>query len=213
MAIGLGHLFNFTLPKNFDEPYKKNSIKEFWRSWHITLTSWFREFVFLRVNKYSFYISILITFILSGIWHGVGYSFICWGIYHGLIYILCNYFESKNFLKIKNFIKVMLVNIFIMLAWPLFDIGIEKYAYSLLNFNFTVANFYFPINKYFSIFFILFILLFIYGFNEKKFVYLRNEKKNFLFYKIIISPYFFSLLFALTLLLIDLRQTFIYFRF
>jgi alginate O-acetyltransferase complex protein AlgI len=88
MAIGLGKMFGFTFPENFNRPYAASSITDFWRRWHITLSNWFRDYVFIplggsRGTAASVYANLLIVFLLTGIWHGANWTFVAWGAYHG----------------------------------------------------------------------------------------------------------------------------------
>jgi alginate O-acetyltransferase complex protein AlgI len=93
MAIGLGHLFGFTLPENFRLPYTADSIRDFWRRWHISLSSWFRDYLFLplggsRGGAARTARNLLIVFLLCGLWHGASTTFIVWGLYHGVFLAL-----------------------------------------------------------------------------------------------------------------------------
>ncbi len=93
MAIGLGRMFGFTIEENFNYPYMSGSISEFWRRWHISLGSWFREYVYIplggnRRGELRTYINLVIVFFLTGLWHGADFSFIVWGLYHGLFQII-----------------------------------------------------------------------------------------------------------------------------
>jgi alginate O-acetyltransferase complex protein AlgI len=85
MAIGLGRMLGFELPKNFDYPYLSTSMTEFWRRWHMTLGSWFREYVYIplggnRGSKIKVFRNLLIVWLLTGIWHGAGWNFVLWGL-------------------------------------------------------------------------------------------------------------------------------------
>jgi len=88
MAIGLGKMFGFEFLENFNYPYLSRSIREFWRRWHISLSTWFREYVYIslggnRKGARRMYLNLFIVFFLTGVWHGAGYCFILWGLYHG----------------------------------------------------------------------------------------------------------------------------------
>lgn len=86
MAVGLAALFGFTLPINFDTPYLSTSLQEFWRRWHITLSHWFRDYVYIPLggNKRRQFFNLIATMALVGLWHGAGWTFLIWGIMHGL---------------------------------------------------------------------------------------------------------------------------------
>lgn len=95
MAIGLGRMFGFEFKKNFDVPYISKSITEFWRRWHISLSSWFREYVYIPLGGNHVTISrnivnLLIVWMLTGMWHGAAWNFIVWGIYYGVVLVLRN---------------------------------------------------------------------------------------------------------------------------
>ena len=95
MAIGMGKMFGFEFLKNFDYPYISQSITEFWRRWHISLGSWFREYVYIplggnRVPVIKHLRNLLIVWFLTGLWHGAAWNFVAWGLYYGLILILEN---------------------------------------------------------------------------------------------------------------------------
>lgn len=124
MATGIGRMFNIELPTNFDSPYKAVDIVGFWKRWHITLTRFFTHYVYFplggnRKGKARTYLNIFIVFLVSGIWHGAGYTFILWGVLHGIANILCRalrpYLENvpKALLWIVNFA-------FLNLTWVIF---------------------------------------------------------------------------------------------
>jgi alginate O-acetyltransferase complex protein AlgI len=88
MAIGLGRMFGFTIPENFDRPYSAVSVTDFWRRWHITLSNWFRDYLYIplggsRGSANSTYRNLMIVFMLTGLWHGANWTFVVWGAYHG----------------------------------------------------------------------------------------------------------------------------------
>lgn len=93
MAIGLGRIFGFRFPENFNYPYISKSITEFWRRWHISLGTWFREYLYIplggnRRGKYRTYANLLLVFFVTGLWHGANWTFILWGLWHGLFILL-----------------------------------------------------------------------------------------------------------------------------
>ena len=102
MAIGTAKLFGIRLTRNFDNPYFSRNVSEFWRRWHISLMSWFRDYVFIplggnRVGKCKYYRNILIVFLLSGIWHGANWTFLAWGFYHALLFLpLVSFGKSRE---------------------------------------------------------------------------------------------------------------------
>ena len=93
MAIGLGKMFGFDFPENFNYPYISHSVREFWRRWHISLSTWFREYVYIplggnRKGQRRTYVNLLIVFFLTGLWHGAGWNYILWGLYHGFFMVV-----------------------------------------------------------------------------------------------------------------------------
>lgn len=93
MAIGLGQMFGFRLPENFNRPYSANSITDFWRRWHMSLSRWFRDYVYIslggnRKGKFNTYRNLIIIFFLTGIWHGAAWTFVVWGMYHGALMVI-----------------------------------------------------------------------------------------------------------------------------
>lgn len=128
MAIGLGRIFGFKFLENFNYPYISSSIQEFWRRWHISLSSWFKEYLYIplggnRKGKFRTYINLLIVFFLTGLWHGASYSFIFWGLFHGAFLVLERLFLGKllkkNPLKIINHIYVLCT---VIIGWVFFRI-------------------------------------------------------------------------------------------
>ncbi|WP_299764769.1 MBOAT family O-acyltransferase [uncultured Dokdonia sp.] len=104
IAIGVARLFGFNLKQNFATPYFSRSIIEFWRRWHISLSTWFRDYVYIplggrRSSTIGFIRSILIVFVISGFWHGASWTFIIWGGYHAVMYLITYFFASKGQVK------------------------------------------------------------------------------------------------------------------
>lgn len=126
MGIGLGQMFGFTFPENFNFPYIAKSVKEFWRRWHITLSSWFRDYLYIplggsRVSKGRIYLNLAIVFFLTGLWHGATWNFVLWGMFHGMFLII----ERAGLDKIMEKTKVLghlYTLLIVMLAWVLFRI-------------------------------------------------------------------------------------------
>jgi alginate O-acetyltransferase complex protein AlgI len=93
MAIGLGRMMGFEFPQNFNQPYRSQNITEFWRRWHMTLSRWFRDYVYIplggnRCGSLRTLVNLIVVFFLCGLWHGAAYQFIIWGLYHGLLLII-----------------------------------------------------------------------------------------------------------------------------
>lgn len=125
MAIGMGRMLGFHFPENFNYPYISKSITEFWSRWHMTLSSWFKEYVYIplggnRVGKARRIFNIFVVWFLTGFWHGADYNFILWGMYFFVILILEKYFFLKLLEKAPKFISRIYTLIIIMFSWVLF---------------------------------------------------------------------------------------------
>ena len=125
MAIGLGRMFGFELVKNFDYPYTSRSVSEFWRRWHITLSSFFREYVYIplggsRCSRARLVINLLIVWSLTGIWHGASWNFLLWGAYFAVLLILEKLFLGRILQSIPTLIARIYSLFFIFLGWLIF---------------------------------------------------------------------------------------------
>lgn len=127
MAIGLGRIIGFELPENFDFPYWSRSISEFWRRWHITLNSWFRDYIFIplerrRVNSKLITqpLNIFIVFLLTGIWHGASWNFVFWGILHGIVIIIESRGLSRRLAKLPGIFQHFYALGIIFASWIFF---------------------------------------------------------------------------------------------
>ncbi len=124
MAIGAALLFNIRLPINFDSPYKALNIQDFWRRWHITLSRFLRDYIYIplggnRGNSFRTYNNILATFIIGGIWHGAGWTFIFWGFLHGMALVVHRFWSGFNFAMPKVLAWFITFN-FVNIAWVFF---------------------------------------------------------------------------------------------
>lgn len=125
MAIGLGEMFGFKFHENFNYPYMSKSITEFWRRWHISLGTWFREYVYIPLggNKKGFpkqIRNILIVWLLTGIWHGASWNFIVWGVYFGVILIVEKLFLLKMLQKSPAFVQHIYTLLLVLFSWVIF---------------------------------------------------------------------------------------------
>lgn len=126
IAIGCARLLGFDLMENFHSPYLATSVKDFWRRWHISLSTWFRDYVYIplggnRKGKMRQKINLIITFLLSGLWHGANQTFVLWGGVHGLAQIVEQFFrEHFEKIKIPKWISIPITFVFINFAWILF---------------------------------------------------------------------------------------------
>lgn len=130
MAIGLGKMLGFRLPKNFDHPYTSRTMTEFWRRWHMTLGTWFREYVYIplggnRNGKIATIRNLLVVWLFTGIWHGAGYHFILWGLVLFLLILMEKFFIGKFLNKVPALGHIYMC-LLIPLTWAIFaieDIG------------------------------------------------------------------------------------------
>ncbi len=128
MALGLGHLFGIRLPINFDVPYKATSIADFWRRWHITLSSFLRDYLYIPLggNRRGFtrtQLNVMITFLLGGLWHGAGWTFVVWGALHGFFVVTQNLWEritAKRALPTLRPLSWVLTFLSVVVAWVVF---------------------------------------------------------------------------------------------
>ena len=125
MAIGLSRIFGFYLKENFEYPYTATSVSQFWRKWHISLGSWFREYVYIplggnRCSTARQVFNLLTVWLLTGIWHGSTLNFPVWGLYMGLIIIVERFLIGDKFDKVSGWIRVLGMNLMIHLGWALF---------------------------------------------------------------------------------------------
>lgn len=147
MAIGLGKVFGFKLPENFNNPYTATSITDFWRKWHITLGSWMKNYLYIPLggnkvdSKLKLYFNLWLVFILSGFWHGASWTFICWGIYHGLWLVLERLFLSRYLSKI-GVIASFTTFFVVMIGWIFFRAGSMDHAFTFIShlFNFNTTH-------------------------------------------------------------------------
>ena len=128
MAIGLCRCMGFRIPENFDRPYRARSLTDFWRRWHMTLTDWFRAYVYIplggsRRGRIRRDLNVLVVWALTGLWHGAGWNFVLWGLYFALLLIFEKRFLLKNriWLKIPGWIRQLLTFLAVMLGWGLFS--------------------------------------------------------------------------------------------
>lgn len=143
MAIGLSKMLGFNLKENFDLPYNSQSITEFWRRWHISLSTWFKNYLYIplggnRKGNFRTYLNLFIVFLVTGLWHGASWNFIVWGIYNGLFMVVERIFLKKildkNKFKIINHIYTLLV---VITSWVYFRISDINKAVEYVRIMFT----------------------------------------------------------------------------
>ena len=157
MAIGLGHMFGFDFLENFNYPYISGSVKEFWRRWHISLSTWFRDYLYIplggnRRGKVRTQINIFIVWLCTGIWHGAAWTFITWGLYYWVLLTIENLFLGKAFKKFDEitakahvgFLSKIVEHLYTFVAftigWVIFNARDLPYALSFIGRMFTFSD-------------------------------------------------------------------------
>ena len=125
MAIGLGRLMGFEFPINFDQPYRSQNVTEFWRRWHMTLSRWFRDYLYIplggnRDGRVKTLFNLFVVFCLCGLWHGASYCFIVWGIYHGVLLIIERELLSRFRFAMAGWIGQAITFLLVMIGWVFF---------------------------------------------------------------------------------------------
>ncbi|HIM94085.1 MAG TPA: MBOAT family protein, partial [Campylobacterales bacterium] len=150
MAIGLALLFNIKLPINFNSPYKATDIQDFWRRWHITLSRFLRDYIYIplggnRKGEGRTYINIMATFIIGGIWHGAGWTFVFWGFLHGAALAIHRAWSSLG-IKLWTWLAWLITFNFINISWVFFRAKEWDDAIKVLGSMFDFSNTIFTLN-------------------------------------------------------------------
>ncbi len=145
MAIGLGRMFGFHFLENFNYPYISRSIREFWQRWHISLSSWFRDYLYIplggnRRGPLRTHVNLLVVFLLCGFWHGAGWTFICWGLYHGLFLVLERTRVGKVMQGFWPPVRHLQTLVIIIIGWVLFRSDSFENALAYLGVMFGIAD-------------------------------------------------------------------------
>ncbi len=125
MAVGLGKMFGFEFRRNFHYPYVSKNVTEFWRRWHISLSTWFREYVYIplggnRCSAWRNMFNLILVWALTGMWHGAEWNFLCWGLYYGLLLILEKYVWGALVDRIPGVLQQLYTLILVMIGWVFF---------------------------------------------------------------------------------------------
>ena len=221
MAIGLGAMFGFDFLENFNYPYVSKSITEFWRRWHISLSSWFRDYLYIplggnRVSKAKWIRNIIIVWILTGLWHGASWNFIIWGVYFAIILLIEKLFLLEFMSKWNGFVRWLYTFILINIGWIIFraeDLNLLLYVFknifnfkslpieAALSINYSLLNYYL---------YIPFAFLFSFPIFDK----INKKFSSFKHYYIIQDLlYIMIFIFCICLLISNTYNPFIYFRF
>lgn len=224
MAIGLGRMFGFHFLENFNYPYISKSITEFWHRWHISLSSWFKDYVYIplggnRVGTYKLLRNILIVWLLTGIWHGASWNFILWGLFFGILLIIEKVYLNKYLEKLPSLIRRVYVLFLVMISFLIFQASTLKEAWQsitgLFGFQTSVLINNFTIYYFKSYFFVFIIALITSTPILKNLVEKLRANKFWNYLCNLLEPIFIViLLFLVTAYLIDNSYNpFLYFRF
>ena len=217
MAIGMGNMCGFTFLENFNYPYISKSITEFWRRWHISLSSWFKDYVYIplggsRVNILKNIRNILIVWILTGFWHGASWNFIFWGLYYGILLLLEKFVLKKYIDKLPDFVKHIYTIILVFIGWMIFAFDDSKYLFgfikALTSNKFVDSAFLYYFKNYFLILVIATV------FSLPVYPKVKEKMNNTIFTSLLsISIYVILFIITLSYLVSDTYNPFLYFRF
>lgn len=223
IAIGLGKMLGFNFPENFNYPYMAKSITDFWRRWHMTLSSWFRDYVYIPLggNKKGVLKqirNILIVWSLTGLWHGASWNFIVWGLYFGILLILEKFILKKYFSNVPKFIKGIYTLFLVMISFVIFQGDSLSNAFNIIKglFGLNGELFINNVTLYYLKGYVLFIVLGVIGSTNyvKNLVIKISNGKGKKIINILEPIYLLILLIIVTMYLIDSSYNpFLYFRF
>lgn len=223
IAIGLGKMLGFNFPENFNYPYMAKSITDFWRRWHMTLSSWFRDYVYIPLggNKKGVLKqirNILIVWSLTGLWHGASWNFIVWGLYFGILLILEKFILKKYFSNVPKFIKGIYTLFLVMISFVIFQGDRLSSAFNIIKVLFGLNGELFinNVTLYYLKGYVLFIVLGVIGSTNyvKNLVIKISNGKGKKIINILEPIYLLILLIIVTMYLIDSSYNpFLYFRF
>lgn len=156
MAIGLARMFGFKFRENFDFPYISRSITEFWRRWHISLSSWFRDYLYIPLGgnrRGNVYVNLFIVFLVTGLWHGAAWNFVIWGLWHGLFILIERVMRnSKCTIKMPSYIGWLYTSLVVIIGWVFFRASDLGHAVNYLGIMFGFRS---PYNVGFSVWYYL----------------------------------------------------------
>jgi alginate O-acetyltransferase complex protein AlgI len=164
MAIGLGRIFGFKFPENFNNPYISGSISEFWRRWHITLGTWMKNYLYIPLGgnkvktKSRLFFNLWIVFLASGFWHGASWAFIFWGAYHGFFLVIEKLFLLNVYKKTGKIFSMIISFFIVVIGWVFFRMEHIGDAFLLIKrmFSFETSKNYFEIfNNHFLVMFVI----------------------------------------------------------
>ena len=219
MAIGMGKMLGFNYLDNFNYPYISKSVTEFWRRWHISLSSWFKDYVYIplggsKCSRIKHIRNILIVWCLTGIWHGASYNFMLWGLYYGIILIIEKFFLKGFLSKLPNTLKHIYTMLVVIIGWLIFastDLSMFSVYFSnmfnIFKYPFIDETFIFYFKSYFIIIVISTLLSMPIYQNIKK----KLNSRGWMIISLILYLVFFFI--TVSYLVSDSYNPFLYFRF
>lgn len=221
MAIGIGKILGFNFPENFNYPFISFSINEFWKKWHITLTSFLTDYIYIplggnRKGKYRTYLNIFIIFAISGIWHGANINFLLWGIYNAFFMIIERMFLGLYLKKIPKFISFLYTNIVWMFGMVIFYfvdfnqmIMFLKTIFVSVDFNYNHRYLLKSVYNYYFLFVFILSILISTPIFKRISLFLNNNKMKFIEDMVVVLLFFY----AIMEMSVSGYNPFIYFRF
>ena len=219
MAIGMGKMLGFNYLENFNYPYISKSVTEFWHRWHISLSSWFKDYVYIplggsKCSRIKHIRNILIVWCLTGIWHGASYNFMLWGLYYGIILIIEKFFLKGFLSKLPNTLKHIYTMLVVIIGWLIFastDLSMFSVYFSnmfnIFKYPFIDETFMFYFKSYFIIIVISTLLSMPIYQNIKK----KLNSRGWMIISLILYLVFFFI--TVSYLVSDSYNPFLYFRF
>lgn len=222
MAIGLGKMLGFNFKENFNYPYLSTSIQEFWRRWHISLSSWFKEYIYIplggnRKGEKRTYFNVFVVFLLTGIWHGANFTFIVWGLLYAVLQIVERLFLKKlldkNPIKIINWIYTMLM---VIVGWVFFRANTifdaVEYLKQMFSLNVTDLSVLTFISA--KLLIVLLVAVLCMGVLQKILKRVYDKIENYMFVRIAdVSIQFLLLILSISFIVSGTYNPFIYFQF
>lgn len=217
IARGVAKLFGVQLIKNFNNPYFSQNISDFWNRWHISLSSWFKDYLYIPIggnkkNKFRTQLNLLITFSVSGLWHGANVTFVVWGLYHGMLSVISHLFK----IKLPKFIGIIVTFLLVMFGWIFFRAANMNEAFKVIHGivefklqTFSILN-SIPVNKILFLVFTLVLVLFIERSKETKPEFIHSIFSS----RILKYSVYYAVLFIIIAVgVFDNTPNFIYFQF
>jgi alginate O-acetyltransferase complex protein AlgI len=208
IAIGLGLLMGFSIPENFNSPYSAVSFSEFWKRWHISLSRWLRDYLYIplggnRQSKFRTRVNLMITMLLGGLWHGAAWNFVVWGFMHGSYLVIERTF-GLNIIKTNSLVEKVtrrsVVFLLVMFTWVMFRGNFTKavdiFASMFVTNRVGSVDIISPLNEISIVFFSIVILFCQNYFAQGNFMlFFKNFRRKKLVYSLILSIMIYSIIF------------------